>query len=131
MSRAFNSMLSAFQEKILAPGEQKVSDLADKMGDAIDRNINVNRSKGKRVDKREFMRAWDALNTNINKFFAENSRDSMQAMEDELALYGGVDEDDVIGSGANGGGPGGKSGKSEKELKKERDYLNSHIKPHL
>ena len=101
------------------------------MGDAIDRNMNVGRSKTKRVDKREFMRAWDAFNTNINKFFAENCQDSMKDMEDELALFGGVDEDDVIGSSPNGGGLSGKSGKSEKELKKERDYLNAHIKPHL
>ena len=128
MSRTINSMLSAFQSKVLAPGEQNLTHFADRMGDAIDRNLpgGVGRRESKRVDVSEIKKRWATFNTNINKFFAENCKDPMKDHDDELALFGGVDEDDVFG-----GGLSGTSGRSAAELAKERAYLDEHIKPHL
>ncbi len=92
-------------------GENSLNNLANKMGDAIDKNLN--KGNAKRVDKRKFMQAWSAFNTNVSKFFEENCSNSIQDMEDELAQYGGVDEDDVIGVSPNE--KGGHSGKSISE----------------
>ena len=124
----FNSMKAAITRQ-MHQGEQALNTVANRTIDAIDRNSTLNRSKGKRVDKREFMRAWDSFNKNVTKFFETKVDDSMKDMEDELAEYGGIDEDDVIGTSppkkGDDSGKSGKSAKSEKTMKQEKEYLES------
>lgn len=93
--------------------------MIDKMSDAIDRTVNVGRSKTKRVDKNEFVKAWKTFNKNITKFFEENCNDSLKDMDDDLAQFGGLEEDSAVG------------GLKGRDLKKEKNYLDTQIKPHL
>ena len=115
MSNIVNSGKEAVS-RWMTRGENQLNNLANKMGDAIDKNLN--KSTTRRGDMRKFSQAWTAFNDSITKFFAENCQNPIKDMEDELAQYGGVDEDD-------GNGPNfyGSSAKSASEIQREKDYL--------